>query len=120
MLVRIISWIWIAIGIVAFFNPRWFKSYIANTGIKQARKIVMVAGIVLGSTLVAVSRKIPGIAGTAFFWLGVAGIFKSLLFLAGGVQQKLFDWSSRLPDYVYRIGAALYIALGVFMRWSAR
>jgi len=120
MLVRIISWFWIAIGIVSILNPRWFKSYITNTGIKQARKIMMVAGIALSGSLVAVSRKISGVAGTAFFWLGVAGMFKSLLFLSGAIENKLSDWSSRLPNYVYWVGGVVYIALGVFMRWSAR
>lgn len=120
MLIRSIGWLWIALGAFFFINPRWFKSYLTRTGIRQVRNTLIIIGFAAGGLLVAASRNIAGLMGTVLFWLGVIALFKTLLFLTGGIRRQLLDWSSRLPDYVYRLGAIVYITLGIFMLWSAR
>lgn len=115
MLVKIIGWFWILTGTLFLLKPAILKTKLQKKGAKKVKKILFGVAIVLGFSLITASLKMQGMLSKVIMIAGIVAIIKGTLFLKTKLIEKLLSWLSGQPLIIFRVIAAVYIALGTII-----
>jgi len=113
MIAKIIGLIWIVWGILILIKPEILRKKLQTKGSKKLKKNLFLLTLFLSITLIMASFKASGLLPKILLVLGIMGIFKAFIFLKSKASDKLIAFASSLSLTVYRVGGALYIAIGL-------
>lgn len=115
MLVRIVGYIWLAVGILFLIRPQMLKNRLLKKGLRRLRKYFILLALALGGLLIPIGFKFQGIFAKIVMILGILAIFKGFLLLNSKTSAAFMDWAAKLPLRYYRMGACFHIAIGVII-----
>lgn len=115
MFVKIFGYIWLAFGILFLLRPQILKNRLQKKGLKRVRKYFVLLALALGGLLISVGFKFQGTLAKILMIFGILSAFKGLFFLNAKTSDKIVEWSAALPIIYFRIGACVYIAIGVIL-----
>lgn len=113
MLIKFFGWFWIVAGILFLCKPLLLKNRLQKKSLKKIRKYLFLLAVLLGSLLIAVSRNFQGFSAKIVMFLGIVGIFKGFFLLKGKIADKMIQWFIAQPLIFFRMGACLYIIVGI-------
>ena len=115
MVAHIIGFFWILMGFLFFLKPQILRNKLEKKSFRKMRKYFLGMALILGCMLIGVSWKAAGIWPKVIMILGIVVIIKGVFFLNAKVAEKLAEWSRRQPLVLFRIGAVIYITIGVII-----
>ena len=115
MLVKIFGWMWVVAGILFLWKPQLLKNRLQKKSLKRLRKYTFLLAIFLGLLLIGVARNFHSLLAKIIMVLGIIGVFKGIFLLKAKTADKLIQWSAARPLIFFRMGACLYILIGVII-----
>ena len=115
MLVTILGWFWICMGALFVLRPQIAKRMVEKKVFKKLRGILFLITVFLGSFLISIGWKYPGILPKILALFGIMAVIKGFVLLNVKTAEKLIEWSAKLPLLYYRIGGCIHVLIGVII-----
>ncbi len=119
MILKLVSLIWIGVGIFGILKPSFFKNWMKKKAIKRFRKLFFFLAIIVGLYLLRIGIHFSGFWPKVIIFIGILSIIKGTLLLKETTTLNIIQYFSRLPLYVFRILAVVFTSVG-FILFSLR
>lgn len=113
MFSKVISIIWVIVGIIWLIRPSALQLTLRKKSYKQVRGLLFSISFLIGGYLILLAVKLQGIYSKILVILGLIVLAKGLFFVKSKASEKLFDALGKVPIYVFRIFAGIFTLLGV-------
>lgn len=113
MLVKIVGALWILGGLYFLWRPKAMLRKLQKKGVRYAKGALLGMGLVLGGSLVSFGFSHEGVLPKLLLVAGVIGIIRAFLMLKGSITVRIVATTLALPPWVLRVGAVVYIGVGV-------
>ena len=120
MIAKIIGWVLVLLGVFFFIKPGFFREKLKKKIYKRARYYLFGIGLALSWYFIGIGIKFHGIIAKLIMVLGIIGTFKAVFFLKGKAYEKLVEFMSSKPDWVFRAIAVGYIGTGLLMIYGLK
>ncbi|MFC1667497.1 hypothetical protein ACFL0P_06560 [Candidatus Omnitrophota bacterium] len=113
MFFKIISLLWIALGIWWIMRPQGLKRRFTKKVKKTRRKILFLIAIIIAGLFLSAAKYAQGILANVFLIAGILGIIKGLFFLTSKAADKMIDWWAERPLWMWRLWALCFVIIGI-------
>lgn len=115
MFFRIVGILWIALGIWWIMRPQSIRRYFRKKIKKTKRKVLFLIIILVSGLFFSAAKHVHGVLANVFLIAVILGIVKAIFFLASKGTERIIDWWTERPLWVWRLGAAGFMSIGILI-----
>lgn len=102
-------------GILFLLRPEMLKKSLKRESLKKVKKILFLIVLVVSFLLIGVAWNSKGPLSKIVMVLGIIGVFKGFFLLKAKAADKIIEWFTNQPLIFFRLGASLYILIGIMI-----
>ncbi|MCP4652751.1 MAG: hypothetical protein GY858_05135 [Candidatus Omnitrophica bacterium] len=116
MFTKIVSIIWIILGIFWLVNPAALQNRFRKKSLKRIKQILFFTSFGIGVYFIGLTFKLQILyLKLIIFVLGVVVLVKGTVFLKSQLSDKFIEHFSKLSLKAFRIYAAVFTVVGIFL-----
>ncbi len=120
MLAKILASFFVIIGIWFLLKRESLRRKLQRKSKKILRRYLSAVALFFGLLFISAGWKTPGVVAKIFTIFGILAIIKGFFLLKAKISDKLIEWWTNQPVFIYRIWASMYIIIGILLLLEIR
>lgn len=116
MFFKIVSLLWIALGICWIMRPQSLRRRFTKKVKKTRRKVLFLIALLAGGLFLSAAKYASGLLANVFLIAGVLGVIKGVFFLTSKAADRMLDWWAEKPLWMWRLWAACLVLVGLLFQ----